>query len=80
MLAVLNDLYEAFDYIPNNLLIAKISAYGLSNDSLCYICFYLKQRKQSVKINNKQSEFNAIITGVSQSSIFGPILFNVFFQ
>ena len=74
------DLSKAFDCIPHDLLIAKLSAYGLSSDSLCYIYSYLKDRKQCVQINNKQSEFDTIISGVPQGSIFGPILFNIFFK
>ena len=77
---VLTDLSKAFDCIPHDLLIAKLSAYGLSSDSLCYIYSYLKDRKQCVQINNKQSEFDTIISGVPQGSIFGPILFNIFFN
>ena len=61
-------------------MIAKLSAYGISSDSLCYIYSYLKDRKQCVQINNKQSEFDTIISGVPQGSFFGPILFNIFFN
>ena len=61
-------------------MIAKHSAYGLSSYSLCYIYSYLKDRKQCAQINNKQSEFDTIISGVPQGSIFGPILFNIFFN
>ena len=80
--AVLTDLSKAFDCIPHNLLIAKLLAYGLNSDSLCYIYSYLKdcKCKQCVQINNKQSEFDTIILGVPQGSIFEPILYNIFFQ
>ena len=61
-------------------MIAKPSAYGLNSYSLCYNHSYLKDRKQCIQINNEQSEFNTIISGVPQGSIFGPILFNIFFN
>ena len=77
--AVLTDLSKAFDCIPDDLLIAKLSAYGLTSDSLCYTYSYLKQHKQCVQINNKESEFDTIISGVYQGSIFGPILY-IFFN
>ena len=48
--------------------------------SLCYICSYLNDCKQCVQINNEQSEFDTIISGVPQGLIFGPILFNIFFN
>ena len=55
--AVLTDLSKAFDCIPHNLLIAKLSAYGLNRDSLCCIYSYLKDHKQYVQMSNKQSKF-----------------------
>ena len=73
--AVLTNLSNC---ISHDLLIAKLSAFGLQSDSLGYIYSYLKDRKQCVQINNKQSQFDKIISGVPQGSIFGPILFNIF--
>ena len=54
--AFLTDLSKAFDCIPNDLLMTKLSAYGLNSDSLCYIYSYLKDCKRCVqKIVNKAS-------------------------
>ena len=64
--AIITDLSKAFDCIPHDLLIAKLSAYGSSSDSLCYIYSYLKDRKQCVQTDNTQSEFDKIISGVPQ--------------
>ena len=74
--ALLTDLFKAFDCIPQDLLIAKLAAYDLSEEALMYILSYLSNRKQCVRINDTYSEFENIITGVPQGSILGPLLFS----
>ena len=76
--AVLMDLLKAFDCIPHDLLIAKLDAYGFKSDSLKLIYSYLKGRRQCVKINNTNSNFLTLLSGVPQGSIVGPLLFNIF--
>ena len=44
--AVLLDLSKAFDFIPHDLLIAKMHAYGFSMDAVTFFYSYLE-------INNK---------------------------
>ena len=78
--AVLMDLSKAFDCIPHDLLIAKLAANGFEEKTLLYIYSYLENRKQCVKINNINSNFQTIKSGVPQGSIVGPILFNIFFN
>ena len=52
VVGVLMDLSKAFDCIPNDLLIAKLSAYGFDKTALKYIYSYLKKRKPCVRTNN----------------------------
>ena len=74
---VLVDLSKAFDYIPHNLLAAKLHAYGLSEDAVTFVHSYLKRRKQGVKINGTESVFQILLSGIPQGSILVSILFNI---
>ena len=76
--AVLIDLSKAFDCIPHNLLIAKLSAYGFDRKPLMFISAYLKSRKQRARIGSAFCDYLNILFGVHLGSILGPILFIIF--
>ena len=76
--AIFMDLSKAFDCIPHDLIIAKLHAYGFDENALVLIYSYLKRRKQCVRINNSNSFFKDVVSGVPQGSVLGPILFNFF--
>ena len=72
------DLSKAFDCIPHELLIAKVYAYSLSEETTLSFYSYLKRRGQRVRIDDILSSLQVLISGVLQCSILGPILFNIF--
>ena len=71
-LAIFLDLKKAFDTVPHERLLQKISRYGINNSLLRS---YLSNRKQYTAIDNKKSNSQTITCGVPQGSILGPTLF-----
>ena len=69
------DLSKAFDSMPHGLLIAKLSAYGVSKQACNLIIKYLCNRRQRTKVMGKCSEWVTINRGVPQGSVLGPLLF-----
>ena len=53
--ALLTDLSKAFDYLPHELLIAKLHAYRVDISSLKLLHSYLTKRKQRLKLNGTYS-------------------------
>ena len=75
---VLMDLSKAYDCLPHDLLLAKLSAYGFDESAITLIANYLSNRYQHVKIGSTFSSYLEILGGAPQGSILGLILFNVF--
>ena len=75
---ILMDLSKAFDTLDHDLLVAKLHAYGFSNNALRLIKSYLSDRWQRVKINNSFSTWSALLVRVPQGSVLGPLLYNLY--
>ena len=77
--AFLTDLSKAFDCLNNELLIAKLNAYGITLPALKLVHDYFSDRKQRTRVNHSYSTWFEILFGVHQCSIFcDPLLFNIF--
>ena len=74
-IGVFMDLSKAFDTLDHNILLYKLSRYGVTGIELSWFQSYVSDRKQFVDIDGTHSELLDIKTGVPQGSILGPLLF-----
>ena len=72
------NLSKAFDSLLYDILLDKLSYYGITHPAKKLIESYLSNRKQFVQIGNIKSTMRLVSTGVPQVSIVGPLLFNIF--
>ena len=72
------DLSKAFDLVPHDLLLAKLSAYGISTHSSNLPKSYLTNHEQRVRVEEVTSDTSYVNSNVPQGSVLGSSLFNVF--
>ena len=72
------DLSKAFDGLNHNILIDKLVYYGMTGKSKDLLSNYLTERQQYVQIGDYMPSKQLVRTGVSQGSVLGPPLFNIF--
>ena len=76
---VLLDLSAAFDTIDHNILLNRLNSYfGISNSTFSLLSSYLRNRSQSVLVDNEFSSKLPLLRGVPQGSVLGPLLFSLY--
>ena len=72
------DLSKASDLLKHDLLIVNLPTYRFDIKTLKLLHCYLTQRWKRTKVNSDFSTSLELLQGVSQASVLGPILFNVY--
>ncbi len=76
--AIFLDLKKAFDTVDHEILLNKLSKYGVRGLPADLIKNYLNHRTQQTFINNTHSNVQIVNCGIPQGSILGPHLFNTY--
>ena len=76
--SVMVDLSKAFDTVDHDILLRKLSRYGVREGELRWFEDYLRKRKQRVCVGGEFSAWSEIKRGVPQGSILGPLLFTLY--
>jgi hypothetical protein len=75
---VLVYLYAAFDTVDHSVLFSRLKVtFDLSGNVLDWFKSYLGQQAQRVSVHGFLSDPICLLCGVSQGSVFGPLIFRL---
>lgn len=69
------DLKKAFDTVDHDILLSKLTEYGITGNSNSWFKSYLYGRNQKCFVNGYLSHNRSLSCGIPQGTILGPLLF-----
>ena len=76
--ALFFDLSAAFDIVDHGRLVTLFKKFGFSDEAASLVESYLSHRSSYVEVETSQSNLFAILYGVPQGSILGPLLYIIY--
>ncbi len=76
--ALFIDLSKAFDSVDHKLMLQRLRYIGLSEPALKWFKIYFSERTQCVSVENYNSPFLHVNTGVPQGSVLAHLLFSIY--
>ena len=72
------NLEKAFDTADNDVLLGKLSLYGIQESAYDWFKSYLKNHTQKCAVSGSLSKVCSLDCGVPQGTILGPLLFLIY--
>ena len=69
------DFSKAFDKVDFSIVLSKMKKLGISGKVYAWIEAFLTNRKQVVVVEGEHSDPVAVVSGVPQGSVLGPLIF-----
>jgi len=69
---------KAFDSVPHQRLLEKLKEFGIKGKLRAWLEDFLMSRTMTVGVRGAFSQLQAVLSGVPQGSVIGPLLFLLF--